>query len=217
MKTNKMKLLGTLAAMTAAIVLTAGSAQAHLIPLVNFYSNDPLLDVAAETAAIFEFTEIAKGTGIAVDFLAKIEAPTDAELTVKNVTINVDFGPGDCNGASTACSSADVSWVSSGTWDLRYVLLKDGVLPNGWTLYNLYEVSADQFKSSIGGPHTIDLGSEYPTNNISYVSFFGTKTEEDVPETTTLLLTAVDVPEPTTLLLLGAGFLGTVTLRRRIK
>src|SRR5687767_15192102 len=133
MKTNKMKLLGTLAAMTAVFVLTAGSAQAHLIPLVNFYSKSPLLDAAAESAAIFDFTEIATGTGIAVDFLVKVEGPTDAQVTAKNVTIDVDFGPSDCDGASTACVSADVSWLSSGTWDLRYVLLKDGVLPNGWT------------------------------------------------------------------------------------
>ena len=187
----KTKLLGLVAA--AALVAVSFSAQADLIVENTYTLENPLTNPEAE----LEFVE--------------------TELDLNDLVYLDKYGVGDTppwdGGGAIAGSeyfqvtidgsTGTVSWDLTGSgFELRAVLVKDGVIVDEGHLYNLFSVTPEQWLKS--GPEDIFFGASLEDNidkDISHVTFFGVR--------------AMAVPAPATLLLLGTGLLVLGLVRRR--
>ena len=153
------------------------------------------------------------------DTLPELEDLTGLDLTylAKN---NRDGGTLE-NGAITYANHFTVSYSADGksatlTWDLndvefdlRYVLIKDGI-PNGNSkYYHLYSVTESQYKEDIQGASVVFNVAGEPTagetqREISHISFYGVPSQA--------------VPDGgLTLAMLGVGILSLGVITRRQK
>ena len=189
----KTKLLGLVAA--AALVAVSFSAQADLIVEETYTLESPLGNPATE----LEFVETELGLNDLV-YLDKYDVGDPAPWDGGGAIAGSEYFEVTIDGSG---STGTVSWDLTGSgFELRAVLVKDGVIAGEGHLYNLFSVTPEQWLQS--GPEDIFFGTSLENNidkDISHVTFFGVR--------------AMAVPAPATLLLLGTGLLVLGLVRRR--
>jgi hypothetical protein len=181
----------------AGFVLMGMAAQAHLIDV-----GYELLPTQDPKDTLPELQDL---TGLDLVYLAKNNRGSTTE-----------------NGAISYASHFTVSYSSDGTsatltwnlndvpYDLRYVVIKDGIPQGGGDkYYHLYSVTSDQYKVDDQGASVVFNVADEPTagetqRTISHISFYGVKSQV--------------VPDGgPTLALLGVGILSLGALARRRK
>lgn len=198
MRTSKLALIG------GALSLLAGtSANANLLHLETYFLEGALSGTGSETTFVEDESSVSPLT-----YLNKYGEEDDVLTWVDDGALSNDSGyfsidlPLEDDGEPG--STGSVQWDLTGSgWQLRYVLVKDGTMPERGHLYSLFEVTPDQYLAS-GGWQGICFGADCEHDKgISHVSFFGERGG------------STKVPEPSSLLLLGASLLSFGLVRRR--
>lgn len=192
--------IGRLALIGGALsLLTATSANASLVHFDTYFLEGALTGPSMETTFIENESGVSPLTYFNKygDEEGSIGWSNDGELSSDYFSVDIPLVDGELG------STGSVEWDLTGSgWQLRYVLLKDGVMDNRH-LYTLYEVTADQYLAS-GGVEDICFGADCQYDRgISHVSFFGERGG------------STQVAEPSSLLLLGASLLGFGLVRSR--